>query len=368
MKEIDVKKWRQFKIADIFETEMVGKKLQVPTGSYIAKKDLIEGSIPRIAVSGFDNGVSGYYAENINVSDYRIFENFISVSFLGTVFYQKSKASLDMKVHCLKPKSIKLNQYIAWFLVSVIRKIITYSTYNDQLSSTVLPNLVITLPSKLNTKGEYEPDWQYMEDYIKDIEKKVQFSSVQFSLSSKTEKENIDCQKWKEFVFGELFQMQKQKEISPILAYNKNTQKEIKYPFYGQSSENNGIISYISLDDDCLLNNKENKPIIMIHSNNHLSFYINSPFYLKDGHGATSLFTNQNLNEYNVFFVISVLNKTMEDKFDYTLKATKEKLNSLRIKLPINKEGDPDWKYMEKFIAHTREKTKSKLNCIENLQ
>ncbi len=181
MKEIDTNKWHQFKISDIFETETVGKKVQVPTGAYVAKKDLTDGSLPRISVSGINNGISGYYTDNIDTADYRIFENFISVSFLGTVFYQSGKASLDMKVHCLKPKNMYLNNYIAWFLVSVIRKVITYSTYSDQLSSTVLPNLVITLPANLNINGEYEPDWQYMEDYIKEIEKKVQFSSVQFS-------------------------------------------------------------------------------------------------------------------------------------------------------------------------------------------
>ena len=139
MKEIDIKQWHQFKISDIFETEIVGKKLQVPTGSYIAKKDLVDGNIPRITVSGVNNGITGYYSDEIENADYRIFENFISVSFLGTVFYQKGQASLDMKVHCLKPKNVNLNNYIAWFLVSVIRKVITYSTYNDQLSSTVLP-------------------------------------------------------------------------------------------------------------------------------------------------------------------------------------------------------------------------------------
>ena len=101
--------------------------------------------------------------------------------------------------------------------------------------------------------------------------------------------------------------LQKQKEISPIYAYNKNTHKETKYPFYGQSSENNGIISFISLENGELLNNKDGKPIIMIHSNNHLSFYVDTPFYLKDGHGATSLFTNKNLNKYNAFFVIETI-------------------------------------------------------------
>ena len=32
-----------------------------------------------------------------------------------------------------------------------------------------LANTEIKLPAKLNSKNEYEPDWQYMEDYIKSL-------------------------------------------------------------------------------------------------------------------------------------------------------------------------------------------------------
>lgn len=53
------------------------------------------------------------------------------------------------------------------------------------------------------------------------------------------------------------------------------------------------------------MNNKEKDIAIIIHSNNHLSFCIDEPFYLKDGHGATSIFKNNNLNIYNVRFIIA---------------------------------------------------------------
>ena len=74
-----------------------------------------------------------------------------------------------------------MTKYIALFLATVINKngqFLGYA-YNMKRSQTALKQEKIKLPSKLNKKGEYEPDWQYMEDYIKSIEKKVQFSSVQ---------------------------------------------------------------------------------------------------------------------------------------------------------------------------------------------
>lgn len=355
MKEIDVKKWRQFKIADIFETEMVGKKLQVPTGSYIAKKDLMEGSIPRIAVSGFDNGVSGYYAENINVSDYRIFENFISVSFLGTVFYQKSKASLDMKVHCLKPKSIKLNQYIAWFLVSVIRKIITYSTYNDQLSSTVLPNLVITLPSKLNTKGEYEPDWQYMEDYIKSIEKKVQFSSVQFNLSSKTEKDSINCQKWKEFKIDDLFH---NKFVKPEVWHTRELVEDNEgIPYVVRTKFNNGIKCNV-------LKTEKMSPspagTISFGAEN-ATFFLQTKEYVS-GRDIYYIDTTD-LSPKVCMFLVACLQK-ITDKYSYNYGMFPDLVKEEFIKLPVDEEDNPDWNYMENYIRNIENKSKGKLELL----
>lgn len=158
--------WKRFKIKDLFETEVFGKSVQVPTGANIKRSDLEDGETPRITVKGINNGVYGKFNCKINTKDYRTFDNFISVSFLGTVFYHPYTASLDMKVHCLKPKNIVLDKYIGQFLVSVIRKSITNTSYSDQISSTVLPEMVLYLPITI----EGEPHFEYMRNYMKELE------------------------------------------------------------------------------------------------------------------------------------------------------------------------------------------------------
>lgn len=156
--------WRPFRISDLFETETRNNRRQVPTGSWIAAKNLEEGDTPRVTVSNSNNGIVGYYAD-MDDPNYRVYENFISVSFLGTVFYQPRKTSLDMKVHCLKPMHITLNEYVANFLVTVIRSRVNAFKYQDQLSSTVLPNATIMLPA--NEAGS--PDWNFMESFMRSI-------------------------------------------------------------------------------------------------------------------------------------------------------------------------------------------------------
>jgi len=170
MSKIDIKEWREFEIKEIFITEQIGGKLQVPTGAYIEKKYLKEGKTPRITVTGINNGVYGYFDYVGEKKEYRTYSNFISVSFLGTVFYQKNTVSLDMKVHCLKPLDIELNVYIGLFLVTAINKGLKNSSYADQISSTVLPTLIIKLP--INESGK--PDYIFMEQYMKNIENKTQ--------------------------------------------------------------------------------------------------------------------------------------------------------------------------------------------------
>ena len=172
MKKIDTTQWKEFLVKDIFVTEKSRKECQVPTGAYIEKKKLVDGNIPRITVTGINNGIYGYYADTIDNKNYRIYENFISVSFLGTVFYQIGQATLDMKVHCLKPINIELNEYTGLFLVTAISKSLKRSTYSDQISSTVLAGLSIKLP--VDETGR--PDFSYMESYMKNLELAVSSS------------------------------------------------------------------------------------------------------------------------------------------------------------------------------------------------
>lgn len=161
---LDVNAWGNFQIGELFDTELRGRIKQVPTGGTIPAKILRSGGTPRVTVSGFNNGVIGSFADMDHVN-YRVYENFISVSFLGTVFYQQERTSLDMKVHCLKPLGIQLNRNIGCFLVSVIRASISRFVYQDQLSSTVLPTVDIMLP--ITPAGQ--PDWGIMDSFMQRI-------------------------------------------------------------------------------------------------------------------------------------------------------------------------------------------------------
>ena len=63
---IDTSVWKPFKVSDIFITKKHGSELQTPTGAAMSKKNLEDGDTPRVTVSNFNNGITGYYADSDN--------------------------------------------------------------------------------------------------------------------------------------------------------------------------------------------------------------------------------------------------------------------------------------------------------------
>ena len=171
--KIDTSNWKKFKVGELFETVNNNGK-QVPTGANVPSQELKSGTVPRISVTGVNNGVVGYY--DSTHKNYKVYNNFISVNFLGNAFYQENNASLDMKVHCLKLKNKELNKYLALFLVTIINKLTTSYSYANQLSSTSITQLQLPLP----ITSEGTPDFDYMENYMKNLTEKAKkkFSDI----------------------------------------------------------------------------------------------------------------------------------------------------------------------------------------------
>ena len=138
------------------------------------------------------------------------------------------------------------------------------------------------------------------------------------------------------------------KELNPLKLDELSDESENKYPFYGQAIINNGIISYHNLRRE-VLNNPDGRPTILIHSNNQNIVYLESPFYLKDGHGATSVLQSEKLDKYTAFYLMTAIKKVIEKRFNYNAKATKIGLKETEIQLPIQN-GQIDYTFMSDFI------------------
>lgn len=160
----------------------------------------------------------------------------------------------------------------------------------------------------------------------------------------------LESVEWGEFRIEDVLEWQNGiTEINPLhLDILHDAQAEL-YPFYGQAVKDNGIISYNRLTSS-VLNNPQAKPTLLIHSNNQNIVYLETPFYLKDGHGATSVLQAEWLNKRNALYLAATIEKVIAQKFSYQNKATKIALKNTKIQLPTQN-GELALDFMENFVA-----------------
>lgn len=351
MKPIDTKTWKEFKISDLFETN----NEKAYTGASVKRENLIPGETPRVTVSNINNGITGYY-EDIEDTNYRVYTNFISVSFLGTVFYHQYSASVDMKVHVL-PKLTNgrdLTTGIGLFLVSAIKASITRYTYANQTSSKVIYDTYIKLP--VDQTGQ--PDWDYMEAFMEQINQQAQARLDEYkegkleytTLDSKIGFTPVDTESWAEFKVGDLFE-----KISRGTRLKKANRITGDKPLLTAGGYNNGVSEYIEKHD--VLYAGTNLTIDMFGN----SFVHTYPFYADDN---ILIFNNKKYNENHLLFIKTALTY-LKTQYGFQKQYRLNSVEKTVVKLPVDQTGQPDWNYMEAFMEQINQQAQTKLNQLE---
>lgn len=360
---------KEFYIKDIFETLPFRGGLQVPTGGLVPSKDLKPGKTPRISVTSVNNGITGFF-EDIQSKNYRTYENCISVSFLGSVFYHPYKASFDMKVHCLKPVNHELKEEEGLYLVSCLKKLFTNNSYGYQTSSTDLPEMKVVLP----VTADGTPDWNYMTKYIQELEAKyiqeldaylVTTGLDDYELTEEDKailatKLTVDGntgEGWKaarEFAISDVFEMYKGKRLTKAEHIEGTT------PFIGSTDSNNGITDYIGQEPIF----RENAITISYNGSVGQVFYQEEPFWASDD--INVLYLKEHLLNAELFSYLGGALKKAGRQFSYSYKWNMSRMKDTKIILPITLENGvplvdkkhtyhpygyiPDWNYMECYI------------------
>ena len=357
---IDINSWKEFKVSDVFITEKHGSSLQTPTGAMMSKKDLQDGDIPRVTVSNFNNGITGYYANSDN-KNYRIYENFISVSFLGTVFYQPDKASLDMKVHCLKPLNYELNTYSAGYVVSIIRKAISNYAYSDQLSSKVLAELEFKLPATPDGK----PDWDFMESYMSAAIEKAE-KQIEILEKHSFEKKVIDTSEWNNFRIGDLFEKLdlkcRKKDFNKSIDCSETQNEEFSLPLVNAKHFNNGVQFYGRPEEwdsaEMTIDIVSNGAIATgdVYAQPQKTSVLWDAYLIKCKQEIKSEFVLQ--------YMACVIQQCIKQHFGWDDKCTWNKVKDEHIKLPVISSGEPDWDFMDNYMRDVMGKTERQIEAL----
>ncbi|MBO7747926.1 restriction endonuclease subunit S [Paenibacillus sp. MWE-103] len=152
--DLDTNDWKEFLYTDIFE---------IKKGKRVVSNELNSGSTPFIGAIDSNNG----YREYCDLPS--IFPgNSITIPYNGNgvaeAFYQPKPFWASDDVNVLIP-NFELNQYIAMFLITIIRKEKYRFNYGRKWHKERMENSTIKLP--VDEKGI--PDWVFMEKYIKSL-------------------------------------------------------------------------------------------------------------------------------------------------------------------------------------------------------
>ncbi len=334
--KVDLKniEWGEFLIGNIF---------LVSTGSLLPKEILKNGKIARITATNLNNGVFDYY-QKVNHKNYRELTNFISVSFLGSVFYHPYTASLDMKIHSIQIPDQRLNKYLAEFLVLVFKRTVSIFSYGDQLSSSDLPKKKILLPITITGK----PDYAFMKAYMwqKEQEKLEQYHNYIKKrlelLKDYQAVEPLSKKEWGKFELGKLFELSQGKSKG----LNHLTKSRIGVNYLGATNLNNGVLCQVIEDKK------------LIHKGDSIAFIRNGEgsmgysVYKAESFIATSDISvgyNPKLNSFIGTFITTVADK-VRGKYNFGYKRSGNRLAKEKLLLPQTKNQEPDYQYMENYM------------------
>lgn len=151
----DTKKWRYFSLSKLFS---------IVKGKRLTTADQIEGDIPYIGAIDSNNGVSAYIGNTEHLHS----GNTITVSYNGSVgqaYYQPVQFWATDDVNVLYP-NFEMNVYRAMFIITMIEKEKYRFSYGRKWQALIMKETKIKLPIEKNG----EPDWNYIENFIKGLD------------------------------------------------------------------------------------------------------------------------------------------------------------------------------------------------------
>jgi hypothetical protein len=158
--ELIIDNWIDYKIEDLFN---------IKKGVRLNKVDRKKGYIPFLTATSENNGVSDYIDPQIIKME--LCKNALTIDMFFNVFFHKYDFLCDDNVHVLTLKNRNLTQNIGIFLRTVLNSNKGDYNYSKQLRLKYLIHETIKLPSIFNDdKNEFEPDWEYMDEYVQELE------------------------------------------------------------------------------------------------------------------------------------------------------------------------------------------------------
>lgn len=332
MENINQIQWSDFVLSEIFKIKS--------TKSGIDKNKIINhnGLTPYITRSEKTNGWEDFIGQQS--SRYNIDNgNCISIGLdTQTVFYQPSNFYTGQNIQVLK--NDKLNKHIALFIIPLLKQLMDkFNWGGNGATLTRLKRSRIILP--VIQTGE--PDWLFMEQYMKDLETKKLISYQNYisnrikELSSTKKIVALKDKNFTDFFIEDIVEILSGKDI-----YERERQIGIT-PYITATANNNGIGYFVNNNNNTLESN-----CISVNRNGSVGYAFYHPYLGLYGNDTRKLRPNV-ANKYVALFVTQAINR-QRGKYGYGYKMGTGRLKRQKILLPIKSDQTPDYEYMEQYM------------------
>lgn len=340
MSKIISESWSEFVIEDYFE---------IVKGKRLTKANMKDGEIRFVGSSAYNNGITAY----ISNEDNRHKGNLITVCYNGSVgetFYQEEEFIASDDVNVLYPK-FEMNKYIALFLCPIIKSKGKNYEFIDKWTKEKMGKTKILLPIDQNG----EPDWFYMNNYMKSIELRVNNSLSRLRTASAYVKNKIETRDWISFDLTDLFVFSLPKGDIQV----KKT-KEGDMPLITPSNTNNGLVQRISDKSESTLYDANTITVDMFGN----SYFHEEPYFVT-AHGHVNVLKPKfMINKYIGLFMATTIKTMFLQKYGFSDMCTQKVLKVEKLYLPVDDNKKPNWSYIENYMSYVEEKVKQNISVL----
>jgi hypothetical protein len=321
--KLDIVTWETFKYKDLFD---------IKKGKRLVKESFTPGLTPFIGAIDSNNGYRDF------IDSHPIHRgNTITVNYNGSVgeaFYQPYPFWASDDVNVLYPK-FKLNEYIALFIITVIRKEKYRFNYGRKWELDRMKESTILLPAKDSTI-----DVDFMENYIKSL---ANINTIeepylkQIKQAAINQNIVINSIEWQLFPVSSLFNISgtKTTAIGELMEQGPGP-----YPYVTTQAANNGTEGFYDYYT-------EEGGVLTVDSA-VLGYCSYQPLNFSASDHVEKLIPKFPMNGYTALFLVTILNKE-QYRYNYGRKCSQKRMKDISVKLP-SKNSEPDWEYMERYI------------------
>ena len=294
-------------------------KIDYGQREYHNKENLADGSGLLISSQGVDNGCYGFF--DISPKFNPPFVTVPSTGSIGEAFVQTGKCSVDDNCLILIPKYKYPIEYL-FYIASIIRHHKWRFMYGRQLTPERIGRVDVISPNKFKASLEFS-----------NVEKKLTPEK------HKTKDINLNVD-YKEFFINDLF------KINSGEYHSINNLDKGKIPLVSCSDADNGISGFYNIPErnthkDCITIAYDGRPLTAKYHNYKFSAYDNVGVLnpIKETKKTTLIF-------------ITILVNIQRWRYGYGRKCYKQKLEWIKLKLPVNNEGKLDEVFIEKIMRN----------------